>query len=204
VTAAFGGLSRRIMVAGLVGAALTSSAKAQSASNSAPNPPTLRTPGSQFIELRPLVEAPPLKLDRIDGKVVALNELRGKVVLISFWATWCPPCRRELPMLERLTTMFGRRNLEIVAVSVDRKGEPAIAAFLKSVNVTRLRPFLDPEGRVAKHADEDASSSSPFVLYGMPISYIIDRHGYVAGYITGEIDWTSEEALALCKFYMTN
>ncbi len=188
------GLSRRAFLSCCFGAGLASPARTQTA-----EPPLLRTTASQFIEIRPLVESPPLKLERIDGKTIALNELRGKVVLMSFWATWCPPCRRELPLLDRLGRIVEPSDLEVAAVSIDRAGKPAVAAFLKRVGVTHLRPFLDPEGRIAKHAGEDASS--PFVLYGMPISYVIDRRGRVAGYITGEIDWTSAEALALLKFY---
>ncbi len=188
------GLSRRIFLSCWLSAGLASPAGTQTA-----DPPLPRTTASQFVEIRPLVEAPPLKLERIDGKVVALNEFRGKVVLMSFWATWCPPCRRELPMLERLGRIAGPGDLEIVAVSIDRAGKAAVAAFVKSVNITRLRPFLDPEGRIATRAGEDASS--PFVLYGMPISYVIDRQGRVAGYITGEVDWTSAEAVALLKYY---
>lgn len=85
-------------------------------------------------------------------------------------------------------------------MSIDRAEKPAVAAFLKSVGVTRLQPFLDPEARIAKHVNEDASS--PFVLYGMPMTYVIDRRGRVVGYITGEVDWTSDEGLALLRYYI--
>lgn len=102
-------------------------------------------------------------------------------------------------MLERLAAVTKPSDLEIVAVSVDRGGKPAVEAFLKKVGVTRLRPFLDPYGRAARRAEDEGSA--PFVLYGMPISYILDRSGRVAGYITGEVDWTDEQALALLRFY---
>jgi thiol-disulfide isomerase/thioredoxin len=191
-------VSRRAALSGLAGAAISSSARARIVP--LPDaPPSLLAIGAQFVEIRPLVEPPPLKLERIDGKTVALNGFRGKVVLVSFWATWCPPCRRELPMLERLGRIADPRDLEIVPVSIDRAGKPAVAAFLKSAGVTQLRPFLDPEGRIARRAGDDASA--PFVLYGMPISYVIDARGRVAGYVAGETDWTSAEALALLKFY---
>jgi thiol-disulfide isomerase/thioredoxin len=189
------GVSRRAFLSCCFSAGLASPARTQTA-----EPPLLRTTASQFIEIRPLVESPPLKLERIDGKTIALNELRGKVVLMSFWATWCPPCRRALPLLDRLGRIVEPSDLKIAAVSIDRAGKPAVAAFLKSVGTSGLRPFLDPGGRVARQADEDASS--PFVPYGMPISYVVDRRGRVAGYITGEVDWTSEEALTLLKFYI--
>lgn len=103
-------------------------------------------------------------------------------------------------MLERLELIVGSSHLEIVAVSIDKVEKPAVAVFLKSVGVTRLQTFVDPEGRITKHVDEDASS--PFVLYGMPMSYVVDRRGRVVGYITGEVDWTSDEGLALLRYYM--
>ena len=121
--------------------------------------------------------------------------------MVNFWATWCPPCRRELPLLEKLQEIVGPKLLEIVAVSIDAGGRPAVEAFLKRANVTRLRPYLDPQGRIAARIGED--ESAPFALYGMPISYVIDRQGRVAGYITGEVDWTGDDGLALLKYYMT-
>ena len=103
-------------------------------------------------------------------------------------------------MLERLGLIVDPSHLEIVAVSIDKAEKPVVAAFVKSVGVTRLQPFLDPEGRIAKHVNEDASS--PFALYGMPMSYVVDRRGRVVGYITGEVDWTSGEGIALLRDYM--
>jgi thiol-disulfide isomerase/thioredoxin len=187
---------RSVLVALLVVAA-TSPATAGSEPSSAPPPLTSAT--SQFVELRPLDEAPPLRLERIDGKMVDLRSPQGKVVLLSFWATWCLPCRRELPTLERLARMEAARNVEVVAVSVDQAGKPAVTTFLARISVRSLRPFLDPEGRIA--APPSKIEAAPFVLYGMPISYIIDRQGRVAGYITGEVDWTSDEGLALLRHY---
>ncbi|MBY6244095.1 TlpA family protein disulfide reductase, partial [Methylosinus sp. Sm6] len=70
--------------------------------------------------LRLLADAPALDLRRIDGETIQLKALRGKVVLLSFWATWCPPCRRELPTLERLGLLIDPRDLEIVAISIDK------------------------------------------------------------------------------------
>jgi thiol-disulfide isomerase/thioredoxin len=192
----FGIFSRRAVVSGI--ACMTASSAALSQTD---GPPLLRTRSAQFIEMRPAVVAPPLRIERIDGKHIDPTSLRGKVVLVNFWATWCPPCRRELPLLEKLQEIVGPKLLEIVAVSIDAGGRPAVEAFLKRANVTRLRPYLDPQGRIAARTGED--ESAPFALYGMPISYVIDRQGRVAGYITGEVDWTGDDGLALLKYYMT-
>jgi thiol-disulfide isomerase/thioredoxin len=185
-------VSRRAVVSGLVCIA------ASSALGNAP--PPLRTNSAQFIEMRPLKAAPPTRIERIDGGLTDLGSFRGKVVLLSFWASWCPPCRRELQMLERLQQLVDPKSLEVVAVSIDEGGKPAVDAFLKRVNVTRLRPYLDPRGVVASPVDQDIPA--PFILFGLPISYVIDRRGRVAGYIAGEVDWTAGEALALLKYYM--
>ncbi len=193
-------MSRRAFVALLVGAGITPPIMARCEPESAP--PPLMSATSQFVELRPLVEAPPLKLERIDGRIIDLQSLRGKVVLLSFWATWCPPCRRELPRLERLLQILGSRDVEVVAVSVDREGKSAVSAFLERAGVKRLHPFLDPSGSVGVRDAEDGAS--PFVLYGMPISYVIDREGRPAGYITGEVDWTSSEGIALLRHYIAD
>ncbi len=151
--------------------------------------------------MRPAIAPPPLRIERIDGRFVDLSSFRGKAALINFWATWCPPCRRELPLLEKLQQIIGPKPLEIVAVSIDEGGRSVVEPFLKRLNITRLRPYLDPRGLIAKRVGQDAST--PFILYGMPISYVIDRHGRIAGYITGEVDWTGDDGLTLLKYYMT-
>jgi len=189
-----GVVSRRALVSGLACVAASSASALEDA------PPLLRTNSSQFIEIRPLKAPPPMRIERIDGRLTDLGAFKGKVVLVSFWASWCPPCRRELPMLERLQQLVDPKSLEVVAVSIDEGGKPAVEAFLKRANVTRLRPYLDPRGEAASRVDQDIPA--PFVLYGMPISYVIDRQGRVAGYIEGEADWTGGDGLALLKYYM--
>ncbi len=163
-------------------------------------PPTLQTNGSQFIELQPRAPAPKIVLDRLDGKLVPLSASQGKVVLLSFWATWCPPCRRELPTLERLQRTFDSRKLEIVAVSIDTSGQLTVGRFLDRLGVKHLPVYLDPDGRIAERAHQE--TGAPFPLYGMPITYVIDRTGAVIGYITGEVDWLSPEAITFLKYFV--
>ncbi len=144
-------------------------------------------------------EVPALMLERVDGQVVALNALRGKAALVNFWATWCSPCRRELPLLDDLARTAALQALEIIAISIDQAGRSAVEPFLKRLKITHLRPFLDPLGQIASPAGSNAST--PFVLWGMPISYIIDRQGRLAGYITGEVSWTSDQGRAFLDYY---
>lgn len=193
-----GVLSRRTFAAGALSAACAFAAKAQMSIRD-DRPPLLQTIRSQFVELRPLTEVPPLLLRCIDGKMVRLNAFRGRAVLVNFWATWCPPCRRELPLLDELKRITGQQSLEIVAVSIDQARRQVVDTFLRQLRITDLRPFLDPEGRIAKKTGSDAPT--PFILWGMPISYMIDRWGRLAGYITGEVDWMSDQAQAFLKYY---
>lgn len=188
-------LSRRLVLFGLARVFAGATARAQFDA-----PPPLRTSSSQFIELRPRVMAPQVVLQRIDGKSIPLNVSRGKVILLSFWATWCPPCRRELPTLERLQRTFDSRKLEIVAVSIDTSGQLTVGRFLDRLGVKHLPVYLDPDGRIAERANHE--TGAPFPLYGMPITYVIDRKGSVAGYITGEVDWLSPEAITFLQYFI--
>jgi thiol-disulfide isomerase/thioredoxin len=187
--------SRRAVICGLANMAATSALCQSDA------PPVLRTGNAQFVELRPAIPPPPTRIERIDGTLVDLSSFGGKVVVMNFWATWCPPCRRELQLLDKLQRLIGSNALEIVAVSIDVGGRAAVEAFMKQVNVGDLRPYIDPHGLIGKRVGQ--KGSAPFVLYGMPISYIVDRQGRVAGYFTGEVDWTGEEGLALLNYFMT-
>ncbi len=182
-------------VAGLAAAgATTDRGSAQAA-----RPPALRSETAQFVEFRRGAELPPVRLQRIDGSFVDLSTFRGKSVLVNFWATWCAPCRRELPLLERLRRTIDSSLLEIVPVSIDRTPSADVSAFLKRLDIRTLRTYHDPQGHIARGANEGVDA--PFILYGMPVSYIIDRQGRVAGYVTGELDWTSSDALALLAHY---
>ena len=120
---------------------------------------------------------------------------------MNFWASWCPPCRRELPLLDELQGIMRGEPLEIVAVSVDKAGSAVVEPFVKRLKIERLRPYLDPKGQIAKGAGEDGPA--PFVLYGLPVTYIIARRGRIAGYLVGEADWTSMPGLKLLRYYMT-
>jgi peroxiredoxin len=131
-------------------------------------------------------QAPDFRLTALDGRTVSLSALRGKVVMVHFWATWCPPCVEEMPTLERLyRAMFGQ-EFELLAVSVDEGGAPAVGAFLKKNRLT-LPVLLNPDRSVA-------------ALYGtlkFPETYLVDREGFVRKKIIGAADWTRPEAIGL-------
>lgn len=159
--------------------------------------PQLHSNGGQFIELVPRSKASRFTVERLDGRLISLERFRGKVVLLSFWATWCPPCRRELPSFERLKALVDPQKLAIVPVSVDKTDKTSIASFLRHLSVNNLAIYRAVPQPIVAPAEEPA----PFPLYGMPITYLIDRDGAVIGYVTGEVDWTSPEALSFLAYF---
>jgi thiol-disulfide isomerase/thioredoxin len=192
------GVTRRTVVAGLLGAGASVATSAASSRAWAEGPPPFATARHQFIQLRGARPVPPVPIPRLSGGAVDLTSLKGKVVLVNFWATWCAACRTELPMLDRLAASE-REDLVVIAVATDRD-RSVVAPFVKGLKLRRLAIGLDPNGLVAK-ARTSGQADTPFALYGMPITFLIGVTGHVEGYISGEADWLSVEARRLLDHY---
>ena len=123
-----------------------------------------------------------------EGPPRSLADFKGKVVLVNFWATWCLPCREEMPLLERLRQRLGADGLEVVAVSVDRPTVDA-AAFLHNLGARSLTLLLDPGARTGARLG----------VVGLPTSILLDRDGRVVGRLQGSADWGSDDAVLLLK-----
>ncbi len=136
-------------------------------------------------------EAPNFMLRDLAGNVISLSQLRGKVVLLNFWATWCGPCRVEMPAMEQLYRTLPRGQFEILAVSTDPQGAAVTRPFQKQMGFTF--PILhDSEYRVG-------------LAYGartIPITFMVDRQGVVRQKIFGARDWDSPEARDLIHALM--
>jgi thiol-disulfide isomerase/thioredoxin len=126
------------------------------------------------------------------GKERTLKDWRGKVVLLNIWATWCLPCRKEMPGLDRLQGELGSDKFEVVALSADRAGIDASRKFLEQIKVGRLGLYADPNVRVP----------STLKVIGMPATLLIDAEGREIGRLLGPAEWDSEEAKALIKAAM--
>jgi thiol-disulfide isomerase/thioredoxin len=173
-------------------------ARGGAASAQSSGPPPFFTERSQFILLDPKVKVSSVALHRMGGGERLIAAYAGKALLINFWASWCAACRRELPKLERLQARAASEPFRVAPVSVD--SDPARAmAFLRRLGLTRLETFFDPQGRLA--SPPGSPGASPFTLYGLPMSYIVDAHGDLVGYVVGEADWTSEAATDLLRYY---
>jgi thiol-disulfide isomerase/thioredoxin len=165
------------------------------------DPPILRTRSSQFTLLKTVRLLPPLAIPRIDGNAADFGSLRGKVLLVNFWATWCPPCVEEMPALDRLQDALGGSEFQAVAIAMDRDVGATIAPFFRAMNIRHLTPFFDSANRIG-YMNARNANDAPLALYGLPISYVVDRQGYVRGYVTGAVDWQSADARALLGYYL--
>jgi thiol-disulfide isomerase/thioredoxin len=121
------------------------------------------------------------------GKQRSLSQWRGQVVLVNLWATWCGPCRSEMPSLATLQRRFGSNDFEVVAISVDKGGAKVAAPFLVETKATELRLYVDPT----------AKSIEMLTALGLPATVLIDREGKEIGRLLGPADWTSPEAYRL-------
>ena len=161
-------------------------------------PPRFAGPSSQFVQIDPPEEAGSLVLTDLAGKTRALSAYRGKAVLLNFWASWCPPCRRELPILRRLQAKAAREPFVVLPVSLD-KSVATMRTYLDRLGLADLKTFIDAEGTVA--SGPKSTKPTPFPLYGMPMTYLLDRKARSVGYLVGEADWTSAEGLELLRFH---
>lgn len=126
-----------------------------------------------------------------DGTPLKLSALKGKVVLLNFWATWCPPCRQEMPSMMKLNTAMSGKPFQMVAVSIDEGGKQDIESFFKQSGYN-LPTYLDADG----------SASKLYGITGVPESFIIDKQGVVVKKVIGGLAWDSPEVLSFLEGLM--
>ncbi|MBA7484192.1 Thiol:disulfide interchange protein TlpA [subsurface metagenome] len=163
--------------------------------------PQFNSDGYQFTILDPQQQVPSLRLFRLKGGTLELQSLRGKPVLLNFWASWCAACRQELPVLDRLYRGPFRDKLHVLAVSEDRSDRRTVEKFINELGITAIPVFLDPHGYAA-YSDLGNRKSAPFALYGMPITYAIAASGTVVGYMPGAADWAAPPAMRLIEYLL--
>jgi thiol-disulfide isomerase/thioredoxin len=134
-------------------------------------------------------EVPTAPFFDADGRERTLADWKGKVVLLNLWATWCAPCRKEMPGLDRLQSKLGSDKFEVVAVSVDRTGIEGARKFLDQVNVSNLAVLADPSARMA----------ATLRAIGLPATLLIDAEGREIGRMVGPAEWDTPEAKALIR-----
>ena len=128
---------------------------------------------------------PDFTLEDLSEKRVSLKSLRGKVVFLNFWATWCIPCREEMPTMEKLHKEFKNRGLEVVAVNI-KEDKKDVRKFVEELGLT-FTILLDKSG----------NTSEEYGAWSIPLSYFINRNGEFVGKVNGYRKWDSQEARAL-------
>lgn len=136
---------------------------------------------------------PPLQFQDAAGKPVTLADFGGKTVLFNMWASWCAPCRAEMPSLDRLQAALGGPKFQVVAVSVDTGGAEKPTRFFNSLHLSHLALNLDPKGDVFSTMQAAGRG------VGLPTTLIVDPRGCEIGYMPGPADWSSPDAKALIE-----
>jgi thiol-disulfide isomerase/thioredoxin len=134
---------------------------------------------------------PDLAFEDAEGKPRKLSDWRGRTVLVNLWATWCVPCRREMPALDSLQTKLGGPNFEVVAVNIDTRDPEKPKNFLKDAHLTRLDFFSDPKAKVFQELKAVGRA------LGMPTSVLVDGQGCEIATIAGPAEWSSDDAVKL-------
>ena len=143
---------------------------------------------SKQITIEGELEAPDFTLPDQKGDLVRLSDLKGNVILVNVWATWCPPCVYEMPSMEKLYQQFKTEKFKILAISIDSVGEKAVVPFMKKHNLT-FQTLIDPAGTVR----------TAYGIYSIPQSFIIDKQGHLAKKIIGPIDWAAPDIIRYFK-----
>ena len=147
-----------------------------------------RTKLGEFVPSSQPFPEPAISLADTNGHSIELSELRGKLVLVNLWATWCEPCLREMPSLERLQSRLGER-IAVLAVSEDRGGNKTVEPFIAKLGLKSVKIYIDPKSEVG-HA---------FGARGLPTSFLIDREGKVLGRVEGAAEWDSPKILGVLE-----
>jgi thiol-disulfide isomerase/thioredoxin len=153
----------------------------------APAPAQAAAPGESGIftvwaNPRPL---PELRFIDGAGRPRALAEFRGKGLLLNLWATWCVPCRQEMPALDRLQVRLGGPAFEVVALSIDYAGLPAVAAFYRELGLRALAAYVDPSGGAGRELG----------VPGIPATLLVDEQGREVGRVFGAKAWDAPEVV---------
>ena len=124
-----------------------------------------------------------------EEKEVSFSNFKGKILLVNFWATWCAPCIKEMPSLDRLKSKI-KGNFDVVAISVDRDGVSKVTDFFNNNKITYLERFFDIKNSIAKEIG----------LFGVPTSYFVNKNGEIIGYYQGDMEWDNKTVIEFINY----
>ncbi len=139
------------------------------------------------------LKVPDLAFQDASGKPLTLADWRGRTVLLNLWATWCVPCRKEMPSLDALQQRLGGPSFEVVTVNIDTRDLEKPKAWLKEVGISKLAYYADPAAKTFQ--DLKAVGRA----FGMPTTLLIDPNGCEIGTIAGPAEWASDDAIKLIE-----
>jgi thiol-disulfide isomerase/thioredoxin len=134
--------------------------------------------------------ATPLAFQNAKGEPVTLETFRGRAIVLNLWATWCAPCRKEMPALEELQARLGGADFEVVAVNIDTRNFEKPKQFLAEIKVEKLGYFADPSAKIFQDLKVAGRA------FGMPTTLVIDKDGCELAWLAGPAEWASPDALA--------
>ena len=146
----------------------------------------LQDPLNKFTRHAEPQVVPDIAFNDADGRPVRLSDWRGQLVLLNIWATWCAPCKAELPSLDRLQAKLGGKGFTVLALSTDRAGPKAPAQFFSKEGITHLKVFNDKTGEAAIRMKEP----------GLPLSIVLNEEGQEIARLFGPMEWDSPEMIA--------
>ena len=135
--------------------------------------------------------APDISVNSLKNVPLKLSDLKGKVVLLNFWATWCPPCREEIPSMIRLNSFMAGKPFQMVAVSIDEGGQTVIDSFLRESGFN-----------LPAYVDSDSKASKTYGITGVPETFIIDKNGILVKKVIGPLAWDSPEVIGFLEGLM--
>jgi thiol-disulfide isomerase/thioredoxin len=153
----------------------------------APKPPRL----GEFTPVSPPQTAPSFSFVDPAGNTVSLSDFSGKLVVLNLWATWCAPCLREMPSLDRMQTRLGE-EVVVLAISEDRGGNKVVEPFIEKLGLKSVKFYLDPK----------SDAQRAFKVQGLPTSFVIDRDGKILGQVEGAAEWDSPRLLDVVKSFL--
>lgn len=151
--------------------------------------------GAVAAAVSPKQTQPMTSLDFLgpDSKPMSLDAFRGRVTLVNIWATWCVPCREEMPALDKLQTKLGSHDFEVVAINVDTARLERAREFLNEISVRKLAFYSDPK------ADIFYRLRTAGKVVGLPTTFLIGRDGCEIATMAGPADWASDDAMAMIR-----